>query len=86
MNLETVVPIVISAVSLALSVFKYMDKSKEKLHQASLEIELLKLKVDQVCKWGDHVEQNLLSKIEDQKEHIEKLSEKLDEIKDELND
>lgn len=82
----TVLPIVISAASLILSIIKYMDKSKEKINKAFTDIELLKLKVDQNLRWADHVEQTLLSKIEDQKEQAEKLSEKLDEIRDKLNE
>jgi hypothetical protein len=86
MNMETVIPIAISSISLALSIFKYLDKSKERINKALMDIELMKLQIDQVSKWGDHVEKNLLGKIEDQKEQAEKLSEKLDEIRDKLNE
>lgn len=90
MEIENIIPIIISSAALILSLFKYLDKSKEKINKAFTDIELLKLKIEQVCRWGDHVEQNLLDKISEHKEHsdknLEKLSDKLDEIKDELND
>lgn len=90
MEIENIIPIIISSAALILSLFKYLDKSKEKINKAFTDIELLKLKIEQVCRWGDHVEQNLLDKINEHKEHsdknLEKLSDKLDEIKDELNE
>ena len=86
MNVETVVPIVISAISLALSIFKYMDKSKEKINAVSVDVELLKLKVEQASDLSERVEKDILEKIGYQKKQLEKLMEKLDEIKDELND
>lgn len=84
--LEATIPIVISVLSLALTLFKYLDKSKEKINKALTDIELLKLKIEQVCNWGDHVELDLKARLAEQQKQSERLSDKLDEIRDKLNE
>lgn len=84
--IEVTLPLIISVLSLALTLFKYLDKSKEKINKALTDIELLKLKVEQVCSWGDHVEQDLKAKLAEQQKQSERLSDKLDDIRDKLNE